>query len=304
LHICADETGTLAPGGGTSASYAWNTGETTSSIDVSEAGTYTVTKSELGCESDATVLVTQSVGVSLSDIDACEDDGPVSVDATIPDGSSYAWSGGGSNSTAVNTFTTDGSYTVTATDNFGCVSTDGFNLLILGAPVAAINITATTGTSHFFSSANSQEIGANTTYSWLFNSVDTSTQANPSYVFPWSSTPMTYPVTLEVNNGCDVDSKSINVTVDPLGVEETKVANNFSVYPNPANDNVKFALASPASAEGTIKVLDIAGRVLASQTIAAGQIIGDLSLVGIASGSYLVKVSIDGNESVNPIVKQ
>ena len=46
-------------------------------------------------------------------------DAPISIDATIPDGSSYAWTGGASTGTAINNFTASGSYSVTATDNHG-----------------------------------------------------------------------------------------------------------------------------------------------------------------------------------------
>jgi hypothetical protein len=303
LHICADETGTLAPGGGGSATYAWSTGESTSTIDVTEAGTYSVVKSELGCESEATVEVTKSVGVSIADVEACEADGPVSIDATIPDGSSYAWSGGGSNNTAVNTFTADGSYTVTATDNFGCVSSDQFGLLILGEPIAAITITATAGTSHFFSSATSQEIGASTTYSWLFDNTGTSTLANPSYTFPWSGSPVSYPVSLEVNNGCGIDSKSMNVNVDPLGVEETKVANSFSVYPNPAGD-VVFVSSPFASESMNVSILDNAGRVVMSNTGDSHNSIVEINTSTLAAGTYMVKIVSESTSEIHTVIKQ
>jgi YbbR domain-containing protein len=63
-------------------------------------------------------------------------------------------------------------------------------------------------------------------------------------------------------------------------------------------------LGAPASAEGSVQILDLTGRVLSAQTIAAGQTNGELNVAGLASGSYLVKVSIDGSTSVNSIVKQ
>ena len=51
-HICADETLDLEPGGGSAATYSWSTGDNTSSISVTEAGTYSVNKMEDGCESE------------------------------------------------------------------------------------------------------------------------------------------------------------------------------------------------------------------------------------------------------------
>ena len=99
-HICADETLDLEPGGGSGAVYNWSNGETASTIAVAEAGTYSVNKMEDGCESNATIVVTQSEGVMIADLDACSDDLPISIDATIANGTSYAWSGGSSINTA------------------------------------------------------------------------------------------------------------------------------------------------------------------------------------------------------------
>ncbi|MCO4807315.1 MAG: T9SS type A sorting domain-containing protein, partial [Flavobacteriales bacterium] len=59
-----------------------------------------------------------------------------------------------------------------------------------------------------------------------------------------------------------------------------------------------------ASAKGTIEVMDVAGRVLSSQTIAAGQTTGEVNVSDLATGSYLVKISVDGASSVNTLIKQ
>ena len=85
-------------------------------IDADAAGIYTVTKLEEGCESSVSTVITKSTAVEIADVEGCEDDAPISIDATIPDGSSYAWTGGASTGTAINNFTASGSYSVTATD--------------------------------------------------------------------------------------------------------------------------------------------------------------------------------------------
>ena len=95
-HICADATTDLEPGGSAAADFTWSTGATTPTLNVGEAGTYTVTKLEDGCESEATIVVTQSDAVEIVDQDACSDALPLSIDATINNGTSYAWSGGSS----------------------------------------------------------------------------------------------------------------------------------------------------------------------------------------------------------------
>jgi len=302
-HICADESVTLSPGGGSGATYMWSTGATTSTVDADEAGTYSVTKMEEGCESEATVVVTQSTAVDIADIEGCEDDAPISVDATIPGGSSYAWTGGSSTSTAANEFATSGSYSVTATDVFGCVSSSDFDLLVLGAPQAAISYTGSAGTAFLFSSTGSTNTSPNTTYLWTFNGIDTSSAANPTYVFPWNGAPTTYPVSLVIDNGCGQDPAEISITVDPLSINDINAV-DFTVYPNPASSFVNITLGSEVSESGLVEIMDVTGRVLNSQIIAAGQAIATIDISDLASGSYLVKVSADDNVSVSSIVKQ
>ncbi len=300
-HICADESITLTPGGGSTATHAWSTGATTATIDVSEAGSYSVTQMEEGCESEATIVVSQSTAVEIADIEGCEADAPISIDATIPDGSSYAWSGGSAMTSAVNQFTASGAYNVTATDLHGCVSSSDFNLLVLGEPVAAIDYAGTGGTAFLFNSQTSQQISPNTTYLWTFNSIDTSTALNPAYVFPWNGTPTTYPVSLEIDNGCGTDLATMNITVDPIGVNE--VENTvFSIYPNPTQDNV-FITAGAQWSTLDVTVLDNAGRIVLAESFNGQQNI-ELNTKQLASGTYLVKMISDSNSEVHTLIVQ
>lgn len=287
-HICADEDLTLVPGGGSGATYMWSTGATTSTIDVEGSGSYSVVKMEEGCESEATISVTQSTAVELSDVEGCADDAPITVDASIPNGNSYAWSGGNAANAAANNFDDEGVYTVTATDAFGCVSETEFELFILGDPKADIDYTGSAGTAYLFSSAGSDEIGPNTDYLWTFNSIDTSTQANPTYIFPWNGTPTTYPVTLEVDNGCETDIASLNLVVDPLGVAELKAA-TFQVYPNPTNGNV-FITAKDGWKDLNVTIMDNAGRVVMTEAFTGAQMV-ELNVAHLAAGSYLIQLS-------------
>ena len=304
-HMCADETLDLEPGGGSTATYKWSNGETTSSIAALKAGTYSVSKMEEGCESDATIVVTQSAGVEIADLDACADDLPISIDATITDGTSYAWSGGSSINTASNDFTDAGTYSVTATDSYGCSSTVDFGLTVLEVPTAAITETHSAN-AYFFDGTSSLYISQNTTYNWDlgYNNL-TAITSTANVTYPWSdpSSPTVYTVTLTVDNGCGADVKQKDYSPDPLGIDAI-AEGSFGLYPNPANDNVNFVLDGAASAQGTVQVMDISGRVLASQIIAAGQLNGEINLSELASGSYLVKISVDGNSSVNALIKQ
>jgi hypothetical protein len=300
-HICADETLDLEPGGSSAADYAWSTGATTATITVDEPGTYSVTKMEDGCESSASIAISQSIGVELADVEGCEDDAPLTVDATIPDGSSYAWSGGSAQTSAANEFSTSGAYTITATDIHGCVSTAGFDLLVLGEPVAAIDYVGTGGTAVVFSSGSSTNTSPNTTYLWTFNSIDTSTAANPTYVFPWSAEEMIYPVTLVVDNGCGENLKSKDVKIAVLGVDELD-SKEFEVYPNPATDNFFIAAGSDFNTLD-VTIYDNAGRSVYSQSFNGQQTI-EVNASELASGAYLIKMVSETSSEVQTLIVQ
>lgn len=300
IHICADETITLQPGGGTNATYLWNTGATTASIDVSEPGIYSVSKSEEGCESTAFTELTVSTAVDIADLDACEDDIPVTINAAIPDGTAYSWSGGSTPSTAINSFDTEGTYNVTATDAFGCISSDEFELLLLGEPVAVIDYVATAGLAYFFNSQNSQETGSSTTYLWTFNGTDTSSAPNPSYVFPWSVTPVSYPVMLQIDNGCGIDIEEIQISV-ATGTDELANRKNFSVFPNPGTDvlNIKGNQEWEAI---EISILDNAGRTVYFLDHARASDFLELNVSKLARGTYMMTIATPSTIEIHPLV--
>lgn len=304
-HICADEDVTLQPGGGANATYLWSNGETTASITVNEAGAYSVTKMEEGCESSATIAVTKSDAVEILDVEPCSDELPVSLDATIASGTSYAWSGGTSINTAVNSFNDAGNYSVTATDSYGCTSSDEFSVVVLETPEASIDENHS-GLIYFFDASNSLYISSNTTYFWDFgyNGL-TGTNVTESVQYPWSdpSNPVTYTVTLTVDNGCGNSMEVMEITPDPLGIDELKEG-AFVLYPNPAQESVRFALGSAAADQGLVEILDITGRVVVSESIAAGTSTGEINISNIATGSYMVRITLDGHKAVNTLIKQ
>lgn len=305
MHICADETADLDAGGSSTADFMWTTGATTKTITISEAGTYGVTKLEDGCESDAVIAVTQSDAVELVDVDACSDDVPVTLDATISNGTSYAWSGGSSINTAQNDFTDAGDYSVTATDSYGCTSSSDFTLSVLEEPTAKIDEDHS-GNYYEFDGTVSEEIGSNTTYFWdLGYNGQTDSSAVAAILYPWSdpNNLTTYTVTLTVDNGCGVDVTTKDVTPDPTGIEEL-AAGSFTLYPNPAREAVNFVLSTTVTNEGNIAIMDVTGRVLNSQVLAAGQTNGEINLNGLSAGSYLVKLTIDGSSTVSTLIVQ
>jgi subtilisin-like proprotein convertase family protein len=141
ITICSGFLGTLTASGGTS--YAWSTGQTTASINVTPTTTttYTVTVTSAGCgtDTDEVTVTTQNPAISLT----------ASPPSLCPTGSTtltansslveYDWSNGATTTSIV--VSQPGFYSVTVSDGF-C------------STVAAINITGGSPPSVVFSVAN------------------------------------------------------------------------------------------------------------------------------------------------------
>ena len=118
--ICQNQSTTLTANGGTS--YAWSSGGTTNSINVTQSGVYTVTATNAeGCTATANITVTvnplPNVNISGNN-NFCQGD---NVTLTATGASTYAWSNTSTN--AAITVSSAGNYTVTGTDANGCTNT-------------------------------------------------------------------------------------------------------------------------------------------------------------------------------------
>ncbi|MCX6290376.1 MAG: T9SS type A sorting domain-containing protein, partial [Bacteroidetes bacterium] len=142
--ICQGQTTTLcAPYGCTGNTYLWSTGETTRCIDVSSAGTYSVTVTNAaGCSSTSSVCVTVTTPVTCTisgNTSICQGQSTC-LCAPVSCGS-YLWSNGAT--TRCITVGCAGTYSVTVTNASGCTSTCSVSVTVSGAPSSTI-----TGNTH------------------------------------------------------------------------------------------------------------------------------------------------------------
>jgi len=210
--LCSNPSTSLSAAG--AGSFTWSTGATTSSITVSEAGTYTVTLvGTNGCTATSTAVVTKNVispTVTItnntgSNILTC---GRTAINVTAAGGVSYAWTGGlGNNATA--NITVAGTYTVTVTGANGCSSTGSVTVTgDYSLPVA--RITNNTGVTEL--NCTTRQINVTATggvsYSWSNGSqvVGTSSSLNITAAG-------TYTVSVTKTNGC-TNTASITITSD------------------------------------------------------------------------------------------
>ncbi|KXK39636.1 MAG: PKD domain-containing protein [Bacteroidetes bacterium OLB9] len=208
--ICSGESTTLQAqlNGGNPVSYAWNTGATSSTITVSPSSntTYVVTITDInGCTSSASKLVTVNPlpAVSIDGQDVCLNS---STTLTASGGTSYVWSTGETTPSITVSPLMNTTYTVTATNNFGCTAAASKTVNVLPLPVVTITgdlqiclnevttLTASGGVSYVWSTGETT------------SSIDVSPVVNT-----------TYTVTATDANGCS-NTASATVIVNGLSI--------------------------------------------------------------------------------------
>ncbi|MCB9274756.1 MAG: gliding motility-associated C-terminal domain-containing protein [Lewinellaceae bacterium] len=199
--ICPGQNTQLTAGAGYS-SYLWSTGSNSPSIQVNQAGAYTVSVSDAnGCIGQNTINVTVQAGPTPAIT------GPSEIcpgaSATLNAGagySSYLWSNGSGGATL--NVSTQGTYGVTVTNAAGCMGTASFFVGVLPPPSPQISGNAT------YCEGSSTTLNAGSGYSsYAWSSGGSGPQVTVSQ-------PGTYTVTVADNSGC-TGTASVNVSSTP-----------------------------------------------------------------------------------------
>lgn len=135
LDLCEGDTLLLESGFGDSFEHLWSTAETSSSINVTDGGNYSVTvTSEAGCESTDAINV---VIRALPELDLGEDQDLCVGDSYVLDasniGAEFEWNTG--ETTQAILVDTSGTYSVTVTDIWECSSTDESEVIFHDFPL-------------------------------------------------------------------------------------------------------------------------------------------------------------------------
>ncbi|MFN5323807.1 MAG: choice-of-anchor L domain-containing protein, partial [Bacteroidota bacterium] len=212
LSICNGANTTLTATPGTS--YLWSNGATTQSINVTNAGNYTVTvTANGGCTASATanVSINPSPAPGITGTFSVCQGNSATLNAT-PGFSNYLWSNGATTPSISPTLA--GSYTVTVTGAGGCTASIAQAVIVNPNPVPAITGTFSVCSG---SSATLNAPAGMSSYSWS-NGAATSS-INPS-------TAGTYTVTVTTANGCTGSaSQAVAITSNPTPT----IAGNFTV---------------------------------------------------------------------------
>jgi len=219
--ICPTGTGTITASG--ASTYTWNTGATTASISGAPASTtvYTVTGTDAnGCYSSGTGTITVNNVLNVT----AGSNSPVCVGAVLTlsttIGVSWTWTGpNGFTSSTQNpsisgvTTAASGTYSLTATDAFGCFGSTTVPVTVNPLPTPTAGSTSPVCMNQNLSLTSS---GGNT-YSWSGPNTYTSAQQNPTINGVSMAGNGIYTVTVTDVNLC-VNSTTVSVTINPLPV--------------------------------------------------------------------------------------
>jgi|GEM_PF-818488 len=206
-EICDGETATLTASGG--GSYLWSTGETTASIEVTEAGIYTVTvTNEFGCtdQDQAEVIVNPNpVADAGDDQSICLGE---SANLTASGGGDYMWSTGEETASIEVSPTVTTTYMVTVTNEHGCTDEDEVTVFVNPNP------DADAGDDQSICDGETATLTATGggTYEWSNGETTVSIEVSPSQT-------MTYMVTVTNEFGCE-DEDEVTVFVNPNPVAD------------------------------------------------------------------------------------
>jgi PKD repeat protein len=123
---------------------------------------------------------------------------------------------------------------------------------------------------------------------WNFGDGTTSTSSNPVHVYAVNGQ---YHASLIIFNDCDMDSTSVDITVN-VGIDEVNELSSVVMYPNPASDfvNIYFPSSSPAF---TLTIESLQGSILKQIAFPSKQIESseNIDISDLAKGAYIIKIT-------------
>lgn len=126
---------------------------------------------------------------------------------------------------------------------------------------------------------------------------------NAPYTFTWSTSPPQftqqaqglsagqYTVTVTDDNGC---SLTANVEVDMVVGDSEPMAPQFSVFPNPAGEQLQLSWSSPPAGVRQMRIRDAMGRVALQLPPSSAQ--ADISRLN--SGSYFLEIELENGKLI------
>lgn len=140
-----------------------------------------------------------------------------------------------------------------------------------------------------------------TSYDWDFGDGNNGTGANTTHTY---SVGGNQTVTLTVSNGCGTDDTTI--VISSISVFENALSQSLEIYPNPTRGEVNVSFDAFDSDEVLIRVLDISGKQIMTQTDnhTNGKVNYKLDISELADGVYMLEVSAGSLKTNKRLIKQ
>lgn len=247
--------------------------------------TYTATDGSgntSSCSFTITVTPPNIMGTTTASAsNPCEGD---TVTLTALAATSYLWSTGGTGQTLQ--VDTTGWYWVDVTNSLGCTARDSILMTFAPLPQPAIN-----------------QVGPNVctgsfaTYQWFYNAsaIPGGTSACTPYLGAGN-----YSVQVTDVSGCSASGGPVSMFAAGLN---DPLSNTFAIYPIPAQDLLYLQLTRPVHTAGQILLYDISGKVVRNISFSRLDLLTELSLEGLADGSYFLQVQARGFSGMKKVVK-
>lgn len=292
--ICAGGTATLGVIG--ASTYEWSTSETTTTITTGTAGIYSVTGTGAnGCINTDEVEVTVNAlptGNAGADEEICVGQ---SVQLFATGGVSYVWSTNETTSDITVSPTNTTPYTLTTTDQFGCVGEDTVTVVVNQLPVIDITVRDTicigeTNVTLTATPAGGTFSGAGVT-SGVFNAESVGVG--------------TYTITYNYTdaNGCSASAtKQINVDASlgcTPGIGSIAGLGGIGVYPNPFNDKVSIEFTATSNEPVRVSMFNLLGQEVFSAEVEVVYGVNTFTIDtdrSLAEGFYVIELR-KGNDT-------
>lgn len=282
-------------------SYLWTNSTTNQTLTTYTSGMFgvTVTDTLTGCNGGDTINITiNPVLVVNLGSDTTQCGGVITLDAG-PGATTYNWyCSMCTNQTLV--VNTSGTYTVTVSNSFGCITSDTIGVIINPLP--------TVGLTPFGTPVCLQAPAFTLTNGTPAGGVYSGTGVSGGMFDPAVAGVGVFSIMYVVTdaNSCQ-NSTSQNITVqDCTGIEEFLFGKDINVYPNPTSGMFNITMLNANFAELTINITNIQGKVVYNEV--DNNVTADynkqINLEQFAKGIYYIRLSNGTEMTVRKLIVQ
>ncbi len=287
-------------------SYLWNTGSSSSGLNVTTPGKYWVRATNTnGCTNSDTVLI--SLGslpiVTLGPDTAFCQGNSINLYAGAGTGNTYLWStGAAASSISVNTI---GTYSVVVTNTIGCKASDIVNVTSKPKPTVSLVFG---GVKSFCESDNvNRLLTEGSPANGVYIGAGVTTSASASYFNPTLASQGSHVIIYNYTgpNGCSNIAKDTLVVNACVGIDELTNSINLHVSPNPTTGMFVLEINSDSSIDGKFTISSIDGKLVYEDFISGDQsITKSIDITNLANGIYYLKLETKDAVKAFKVLKQ